>query len=87
MADAPPGVPGHSSGTALLRVHNPDGDDGLYELICPACGDSPDIPYASASEQHKGLRGPWSLDVARAKRDYHIGANTLAVQLGLHLTN
>lgn len=90
MTGAPPGQPGHSNGTASLRLqptrivdgHIEDGYTGMVELICPACGDDPGLDYASAPEAIQQLRGPYgSWDGARAWRDLHVGANTLAVEL------
>jgi hypothetical protein len=90
MTGVPPGQPGHSNGTASLRLqptrivdgHAEDGYTGMVELICPACGDDPSLDYTSVPKAIQQLRGPYgSWDGARAWCDLHVGANTMAVQL------
>ncbi len=61
----PAGQPGHGS-TAVLRrqpVRIVDGrSEGgyidLFELICPSCGDHPDLDYSEVPPRLQWLRGP-----------------------------
>jgi len=67
------GVPGHDNGTAILRAqlarmidgHVGDGYTGQYEIICPACGDDPNLtitrcPATSRSFADRVSRWPAS---------------------------
>ena len=75
-----PGQPGHGR-TAFVRrrpVRIVDGrmEGGYtdaYELICPSCGDHPDLDYSEISPRLQWLRGPHRLEVALAVFHKHQG--------------
>jgi hypothetical protein len=76
----PPGRPGHGR-TARLR-RQPfrllDGRvDGGYtdafEVICPSCGDNPDLDYSEVPGRLQRLRGPHSLNEGVSAYLEHIG--------------
>ncbi|MGO9082768.1 MAG: hypothetical protein ACLQDY_27695 [Streptosporangiaceae bacterium] len=68
------GVPGHDNGTAILRAqpgrvidgHVDCGYTGQYEVICPACGDNPDLSYHQLPRDLQKLRGPSESLASRA---------------------
>ena len=74
------GQPGHGS-TAFLRrqpVRIVDGRfeggyTGLFELMCPGCGDHPYLDYSEISPRLQRLRGPRTLQRAVAAYDKHLG--------------
>jgi hypothetical protein len=74
------GQPGHGS-AAFLRnqpVHAVDdhvhcGYNGAYELICPDCGDHPDLDYSEAAPRLQRLRGPRTLADGLAAYHKHLG--------------
>lgn len=62
------GQPGHGAAAFLrnqpARItdgHILDGFNGVYELICPNCGDDPDLDYLEVASRLQLLRGPRSL--------------------------
>jgi len=74
------GQPGHGR-MAFLR-HQPariaDGrsggsSTGLFELICPGCGDCPDVDYSEIPPRLQWLRGPRMLEAALAAYHKHLG--------------
>jgi hypothetical protein len=74
------GRPGHGS-TAVLRrqpVRIVDGrfeggyTDG-YEIICPDCGDHPNLDYSRVSWRLQWLRGPYTLEAGLAAYHIHLG--------------
>ena len=76
------GVPGHDNGTAILRAqparmidgHVDGGYTGQYEVICPACGDDPNLSYQQVPRDLQQLRGPSeSLASGLAAFHLHIG--------------
>jgi hypothetical protein len=79
---APPfaGQPGHGS-TAFLRnqpVRMADGRPrggytGVYELICPSCGDHPYLDYSEIPLRLQRLRGPCTLEATLAAHHKHLG--------------
>jgi hypothetical protein len=79
----PPGMPGHSGGTASARrMPVRIDDDGmirqgftdLWEVICPACGDRRDLDYDNAPPEIRSIRGPYGDQVAaRVALMVHIG--------------
>jgi hypothetical protein len=81
-ADAVPlaGQPGHGS-AAFLRnqpVRSVDGRihahyNGVYELICPHCGDDPDLDYSEVAPRLQWLRGPRSIAEGLAAYHQHLG--------------
>jgi hypothetical protein len=73
MTDAPPGTPGHSNGTAFLRLRHGTAD--LFDVICPAC-EGQTVPYAPDPAQVRELAGPWDPETAGARLERHIGSNT-----------
>ncbi len=60
------GVAGHDNGIAFLRAQPVGMIDGLvdggytgrYEVICPVCGDDPDLSYDQVPPELQRLRGP-----------------------------
>ena len=73
------GQPGHGS-TAFLRnqpgiVHSclQGGYTNGYELICPGCGDHPDLDYSEIPPRLQWLRGPRTLEAALAAYHAHLG--------------
>jgi hypothetical protein len=59
-------VAGRDNDTAFLRAqpvrmidgHVDGGYTGQYEVICPACGDDPDLSYDQVPPDLQRLRGP-----------------------------
>ena len=80
MASPPAGQPGHGS-EAVLRsqpVRIVDGRaeggcTGMYEVVCPGCGDHPDLDYSEISPRLQWLRGPYRLEAALAVFHKHQG--------------
>jgi len=82
VADAVPlaGQPGHGS-AAFLRnqparivdgqIHG--GYNGVYELICPNCGDDPDLDYLQVAPPIQWLRGPRPIAEGLAAYHQHLG--------------
>jgi len=76
------GQPGHGR-TAFIRrqpvrIVNGrfDGDyTGVFELICPSCGDHPRLDYTAVPSRLQWLRGPRALETALAAYHKHIGAS------------
>ena len=74
------GQPGHGS-TAFLRnqpVRIVDGRfeggyTGMYELICPSCGDHPHLDYSQVTPPLQWLRGPRRLEAALDAYHKHLG--------------
>ena len=74
------GQPGHGS-TAFLRDQPArivdgriqGGCTGVYELICPGCGDDPHLEYAQVAPRLQRLRGPRALEAALAAYHQHLG--------------
>jgi len=80
LASPPAGQPGHGS-KAVLRsqpVRIVDGRaeggyTGMYEVVCPDCGDHPDLDYSEISPRLQWLRGPHRLEAALAVFHKHQG--------------
>jgi hypothetical protein len=78
---APPfaGQPGHGSAAFLrnqpVRIVDGcvDGYTGMYELICPGCGDRRDLDYSQVPPRLQWLRGPRPLAAALAAYHRHLG--------------
>ncbi len=74
------GQPGHGS-AAFLRnqpVRIVDGRidggyNGVYELICPDCGDDPGLDYLEVAPWLQWLRGPHTLEEGLAAYHEHLG--------------
>jgi hypothetical protein len=74
------GQPGHGD-AAFLRnqparvVDGPiyDGYNGVYELICPSCGDDPGLDYLEVAPWLQWLRGPRTLEEGLAAYYEHLG--------------
>jgi hypothetical protein len=74
------GQPGHGR-TAFVRrqpVRIVDGRfeggyTGVFELICPGCGDNPYADYSEVPSRHQLLRGPLTLAAALEAYDKHLG--------------
>src|SRR6185437_11103344 len=82
VADAVPlaGQPGHGSAAFLRnqparivdgRIHG--GYNGVYELICPNCGDDPDLDYLEVAPRLQWLRGPRPIAEGLAAYHQHLG--------------
>ena len=80
MVFPPAGQPGHGR-TAFVRRQPArivdgraqGGYTGLFELICPGCGDNPYVDYSEVSPQLQWLRGPLALEAALEAYDRHLG--------------
>lgn len=76
----PAGLPGHGSG-AVLRIQSACIVDGqiqgghkdVYELVCPGCGDDPDLDYSEVPARLQWLRGPRTLREGLAAYGRHLG--------------
>jgi hypothetical protein len=76
------GQPGHGR-TAFVRrqpvrIGNgrfDGGYTGVFELICPGCGDHPYLDYTAVPPRLQWLRGPRALEAALAAYHEHIGAS------------
>ena len=74
------GQPGHGR-TAFVRRQPArivdgrfeGGYTGLFELICPDCGDHPYLDYPEVPSRLQWLRGPRTLHAALAAYDKHLG--------------
>jgi hypothetical protein len=74
------GQPGHG-GTAFVRCQPArivdgrfeGGYTGLFELICPGCGDHPYLDYSEVPPRLQRLRGPRTLQMALVEYDKHLG--------------
>ena len=74
------GQPGHGR-TAFVRrqpVRIVDGRfeggyTGVFELICPACGDHPYLDYSEVPPRIQWLRGPRALEAALVAYHKHLG--------------
>jgi len=74
------GQPGHGR-TAFVRrqpAHIVDGRveggyTGVFEFICPGCGDHPYVDYTEIPPQLQLLRGPRTLEAALEAYDKHLG--------------
>ena len=74
------GQPGHGRTASLRRqpVRIVDGRmeggyTNTFELICPACGDQPDLDYSQVSPRMQWLRGPRTLQAGIAAYEKHLG--------------
>ncbi len=75
------GRPGHGR-TAFVRRQPTRIEDGrfeggytgLFEVICPGCGDHPYLDYSAVPPRLQWLRGPRSLPAALAVYDKHLGS-------------
>ena len=80
LASPPAGQPGHGSDAVLrsqpVRIvngHAEGGYTGMYEVVCPDCGDHPDLDYSEISPRLQWLRGPHRLEAALAVFHKHQG--------------
>ena len=75
------GRPGHGR-TAFVRLQPArivdgrfeGGYTGLFELICPGCGDHPYLDYQEIPSRLQWLRGPRWLKAALAVYHKHLGS-------------
>ena len=73
------GQPGHGR-TAFVRrqpVRIVDGrfeggHTGVFEFICPGCGDNPYVDYSEVPSRLQWLRGPFTLEAALEAYDKHL---------------
>ena len=76
----PAGQPGHGR-TAFVRRQPAriadgrfeGGYTGLFELICPGCGDHPYLDYSEIPPRLQWLRGPRTLEAALVAYGKHLG--------------
>jgi hypothetical protein len=52
------------------------GYTGVFELICPGCGDHPYLDFREVPPQLQWLRGPYVLEAALAAYEEHIGPSS-----------
>lgn len=76
----PAGQPGHGIEAFLrsqpVRIADGRAEGGytdMYELVCPSCGDHPDLDYSAISPRLQWLRGPYILEAALAVFHKHQG--------------
>ncbi len=76
----PPGQPGHGRAARLrrqpFRLVNGRVEGGYtdaFEVICPRCGDNPDLDYSEVSPWLQGLRGPRTIKEGLAVYVEHTG--------------
>jgi hypothetical protein len=76
----PPGQPGHGRAARLRRQpfrlvdgRVEGGYTGAFEVICPSCGDNPDLDYSEVSPWLQDLRGPRTIEEGLAVYLEHIG--------------
>ena len=50
-----------------------DGYTGVFEFICPGCGDNPCVDYSEIAPRLQRLRGPRTLQAALEAYDRHLG--------------
>ena len=74
------GQPGHGRTASLRRQparivdgRTEGGYTGVFELICPSCGDHPYLDYSEVTSQLQRLRGPRTLQAGLAAYDDHLG--------------
>ncbi len=79
----PPGHPDHGIGTALrrqpVRIVNGQaqgGYTGVFEVICPDCGDDPGLGYFEVSPRLQELRGPRPLEEGLEAFERHFQLDT-----------
>jgi hypothetical protein len=84
------GVPGHGDGAAFVRlrwgklVDDPSGQrvqdnpaEGLYEIVCPGCGDDPGRDWSEISGDLRRIRGMCGTkEGAEAALVDHLGMQT-----------
>jgi len=75
-----PGQPGHGrrafvrrQPTRLVDGRVEGGYTGVFELICPGCGDNPYVDYSEVPPRLQWLRGPRTLEAALEAYDKHLG--------------
>ena len=49
------------------------GYSGVFEFICPGCGDNPYVDYSEIPSRLQWLRGPRTLQAALEAYDEHLG--------------
>ena len=64
---------GHFDG--VVKKYFDGGYTGVFELICPGCGDYPYLDYTAVAPRLQWLRGPRALEAALAAYHEHIGAS------------
>ena len=74
------GQPGHGEAAFLrrrpariTRGRAEGGYDGVFELICPACGDHPYLDHREIPARLQQIRGPYPLAAGLAAYHQHIG--------------
>ena len=59
--------------TRLVDGRVEGGYTGVFELICPGCGDNPYVDYSEVPPRLQWLRGPRTLEAALEAYDKHLG--------------
>jgi hypothetical protein len=74
------GQPGHDRKASVRRQpariadgRVEGGYTGVFELICPGCGDNPYVDNAEIPPRLQRLRGPLTLEAALEAYDKHLG--------------
>ena len=74
------GQPGHGrtafvrrQPTRIVEGRVDGGHTGVFEFICPGCGDNPCVDYSEIPQQLQRLRGPLTLEAALDAYDRHLG--------------
>jgi hypothetical protein len=77
------GQPGHGRTASLRRQPGrivdgrmEGGCTGVFELICPQCGDHPYLDYSEISPRLQRIHGPYTLDAGVAAYEKHLGVAT-----------
>ena len=65
------GQPGQPARIVDGRIQG--GYNDVYELICPSCGDRPDLDYFEVPARLRWLRGPRTLEEGLAAYHGHLG--------------
>jgi hypothetical protein len=74
------GQPGHGRTASLRRQpvrltagRMEGGYTGVFEVICPGCGDHPYLDYSEVSPRLQRIRGPYLLEAGLAAYAEHLG--------------
>jgi hypothetical protein len=68
-----PADPGRRQPVRIVDGRVEGGYTGVFELICPGCGDNPYVDYSEVPSRLRWLRGPLTLEAALEAYDKHLG--------------